>query len=169
MIGSHYGVHMFFGYHYRPLGEQRLQHSLALFVSSPKCFIREQISTGPKVGVEVASEVIGMADLKAVRTINSPDRSQPQSFARALFTSQHKCCFWKVGRILEAPSSPANDVVGHRWIAATQNFFHMLTEQWPLASLGEDAPAPPEVHPTPSLVAGDYGWLSWLEHHSSIV
>ena len=64
MIGSHYGVHMLLRYHYRPLGKQRLQHSLALFVPSPKCFIREQISTGPKVGVEVASEVIGMGRLE---------------------------------------------------------------------------------------------------------
>src|SRR6516225_6833153 len=45
----------------------------------------------------------------------------------------------------------------------------MFTEQRPLACLGDDAPAPPEVHPTPSLIAGDYGWLSWLKHHSSIV
>src|SRR6516162_5872964 len=169
MISRHYGVHMFLGYHYRPFGKQCLQHSLALFVPSPKCFIREQISTGPKVGVEVASEVIGMADLKAVRTINSPDRSQPQSFARTLFTSQHKRCFWKVGRILEAPSGPADDVVGHHWIAAAENFLNMLTQQRQLASLGDDAPAPPEVHPTPSLIAGDYGWLSRLKHHSSII
>src|SRR6516164_4785524 len=169
MISRHYGVHMFLRYHYRPLGKQRLQHSLALFVPSPKCFIREQISTGPKVGVEVAGEVSGMADLKAMRTINSPDRSQPQPFARTLFTSQHKCCFWKVGRILKTPSGPADDVVGHLWIAATENFFHMLPQQRPLASLGDDAPAPPDVHPTPSLIAGDYRRLSRLKHHSSII
>lgn len=125
------------------IGDQSFEDALMLAVTGEERLVGEQEDAVAQVGIEVAGEVFGVADIDAVLSPGFSEALKEYSFAAAFCSADYDGDFALAARLLEHEGGPIHQVFEVFLDAAAEHRLDVIVHIGPIAGRrGEGEPAP---------------------------